>query len=56
MPKVESCNMLDDDCDGVADNGYDLMTDTRHCGVCNKLCSQPTAICCKGVCSRNCAK
>jgi hypothetical protein len=56
MPEVESCNELDDDCDGVVDNGYDLMIDTRHCGVCNKRCAQPTAICCKGVCSRNCAK
>ncbi len=56
MPKLESCNSLDDDCDGVVDNGYDLMTDTRHCGMCNKLCSQPTVICCKGVCSRNCAR
>jgi hypothetical protein len=53
-PKVEACNQLDDDCDGVVDNGYDLMSDTRHCGTCNKLCAQPTVICCKGVCSRNC--
>jgi hypothetical protein len=53
-PKVEACNELDDDCDGVIDNGYDLMSDTRHCGKCNTLCAQPTVVCCKGVCSRNC--
>jgi hypothetical protein len=54
MPQVESCNQADDDCDGVVDNGYDLMTDTRHCGVCNMRCTQPTSICCKGSCARNC--
>jgi hypothetical protein len=54
MPQVESCNEADDDCDGVIDNGYDLTTDTRHCGVCNMRCSQPTSICCKGTCARNC--
>jgi hypothetical protein len=53
-PKVEACNELDDDCDGLVDNGYDLMSDTRHCGKCNTLCAQPTVVCCKGVCSRNC--
>jgi hypothetical protein len=56
MPRVESCNEADDDCDGVIDNGYDLQSDTRHCGVCNMRCSQPTVICCKGVCARNCSK
>jgi hypothetical protein len=54
MPKVESCNEADDDCDGVIDNGYDLTTDTRHCGVCNMRCAQPTSICCRGTCTRNC--
>lgn len=56
MPQVESCNEADDDCDGVIDNGYDLTTDTRHCGVCNNRCAQPTSICCKGICARNCPK
>jgi hypothetical protein len=55
-PKVESCNEADDDCDGVIDNGYDLTTDTRHCGVCNLRCSQPTSICCNGTCARNCPR
>ncbi|MBN2573955.1 MAG: SUMF1/EgtB/PvdO family nonheme iron enzyme [Deltaproteobacteria bacterium] len=40
---VELCNGIDDDCDGVIDNGFDLSTDSRNCGACGIVCSAPTA-------------
>jgi hypothetical protein len=36
---VELCNYLDDDCDGVVDNGFDLTSDPDNCGVCGAACS-----------------
>ncbi|HYP89553.1 MAG TPA: MopE-related protein [Polyangiaceae bacterium] len=36
---VEVCNYLDDDCDGVVDNGFDLTSDAENCGVCGTACS-----------------
>src|SRR4051812_49181434 len=41
IPVVELCNQQDDDCDGVNDNGFDLNTDNRNCGVCGRGCSVP---------------
>ena len=35
---VELCNYVDDDCDGVVDNGFDLTTDPQNCGVCGHAC------------------
>ena len=40
----ELCNGIDDDCDGVIDNGFDLLTDSLNCGACGIVCSAPTAI------------
>ena len=40
---AELCNGIDDDCDGVIDNGFDLLTDSRNCGACGIVCSAPTA-------------
>jgi Notch 1 len=37
--KVETCNSVDDDCDGVVDDGFDLMTDERNCGRCGNACN-----------------
>ena len=39
----ELCNGIDDDCDGVIDNGFDLQTDSFNCGACGIVCSAPTA-------------
>lgn len=35
----ETCNRLDDDCDGVVDNGFDLQTDPENCGSCATRCA-----------------
>lgn len=35
----EVCNGVDDDCDGVVDNGFDLVNDPDHCGQCNLECN-----------------
>ncbi len=37
--ETEICNYLDDDCDGVVDDGFDLTTDADNCGVCGRACS-----------------
>ncbi|MBI4509974.1 MAG: SUMF1/EgtB/PvdO family nonheme iron enzyme [Deltaproteobacteria bacterium] len=34
----ETCNGLDDDCDGTPDEGFDLATDVNHCGGCGQKC------------------
>jgi hypothetical protein len=36
---LETCNTFDDDCDGTADDGFDLNTDEQHCGTCTTVCS-----------------
>lgn len=35
----ETCNGLDDDCDGFIDDGFDLQTDEANCGTCGVPCS-----------------
>ncbi|GAB5541708.1 MAG: hypothetical protein SangKO_014680 [Sandaracinaceae bacterium] len=35
---AESCNAVDDDCDGRIDEGFDLSTDPMNCGVCGRRC------------------
>lgn len=42
MPTIERCNVLDDDCDGQVDNGFDLATDQRNCGGCGVSCDAGT--------------
>ncbi len=34
-PKLEVCDHLDNDCDGVIDNGFDTNTDPLNCGDCS---------------------
>jgi hypothetical protein len=34
----ELCNQLDDDCDGVIDESFDLSSNVRHCGECDHSC------------------
>jgi hypothetical protein len=49
----EICNDIDDDCDGVIDNGFDLMSDPLNCGGCGNLCSAAGAVpgCVQGKCT-----
>ncbi len=35
---TDVCNMRDDDCDGVVDEGYNLGQDADHCGACGVSC------------------
>jgi len=35
----EICDSLDNDCDGVIDNGFDLTSNESHCGECNNICT-----------------
>jgi hypothetical protein len=52
-PTSEICDDLDNDCDGVTDEGFDKLSDARHCGGCNNVCNLPNAIngCTAGVCT-----
>jgi hypothetical protein len=36
---VEICDGLDNDCNGVIDDGFNLMSDPNNCGTCNRVCS-----------------
>ncbi len=51
-PSIEVCNGLDDDCDGVVDNGFDLKNDPLNCGTCGHVCDLKNAIggCTDGKC------
>lgn len=43
-PSPETCNGLDDDCDGVVDNGIDLSTSATDCGSCGHACGELTGV------------
>lgn len=51
-PAGEECNSVDDDCDGVIDEDFDLATDADHCGACGNRCGVPARDCCSGTCGR----
>lgn len=38
VPSTEICNEVDDDCDGVVDEGFDLTRDPENCGSCGNIC------------------
>jgi hypothetical protein len=42
-PTFEACDMKDNDCNGVVDNGYNLNTDPNNCGACGNICNLPNA-------------
>ncbi|MBO6938703.1 MAG: hypothetical protein JJ863_27290 [Deltaproteobacteria bacterium] len=39
LETTETCNGLDDDCDGTVDEETDLIMDTRNCGACGVTCA-----------------
>lgn len=45
----EECNTIDDDCDGLVDEGFNLATDTQNCGTCGIVCP-PGTTCVSGQC------
>ncbi|MFO0749097.1 MAG: MopE-related protein [Myxococcota bacterium] len=48
---AETCNELDDDCDGATDEDFDLTSDIDHCGDCGTACSRNhTTPTCDGSC------
>ncbi|MBI5489572.1 MAG: SUMF1/EgtB/PvdO family nonheme iron enzyme [Deltaproteobacteria bacterium] len=49
---LETCNGIDDDCDTIVDNGYNLATDVLNCGSCGNACNLPFAAetCTGGTC------
>lgn len=53
---VELCNALDDDCDGMVDEGFDLMADADHCGYCGNVCENAngSTACNAGTCRPVC--
>ena len=42
-PSIETCDSIDNDCDGTVDNGFDLKSDPNNCGVCGKKCDDGLA-------------
>jgi len=51
---VEACDGLDNNCNGVVDEGFDFLNDVNNCGGCNVTCSFPfaSATCQNGVCKQ----
>ena len=37
-PTDEICNLIDDDCDGTADEGISVLIDPDNCGACGAVC------------------
>lgn len=53
---IERCNEMDDDCDGMVDEGIDLLGDPENCGFCGNLCENPngSTACNAGTCRPVC--
>jgi hypothetical protein len=50
---VEVCDGIDNNCNGVVDEGYDFVNDENNCGGCNVTCAFPfaTATCVNSKCT-----
>ncbi|MFN0252082.1 MAG: MopE-related protein [Kofleriaceae bacterium] len=55
FPTFELCDAagLDQDCDGLPNNGYNTATDPQNCGGCGNVCNLPNAFegCAGGMCT-----
>jgi len=51
---VETCDGLDNDCNGTVDDGFDFKNDADNCGACNHRCFYPfaKATCVNGSCQQ----
>jgi hypothetical protein len=49
MTMLELCDGTDDDCDGMTDEPFDVMTDEANCGGCGNVCDAGLS-CCGGEC------
>jgi hypothetical protein len=56
IPTPEVCDEMDNDCDGTADNGFNLQMDPNNCGSCGNRCELLGAAgtCGAGMCSYVC--
>ena len=43
LPQAETCDNIDNDCNGIVDNGYDLSSDSKNCGACGVSCFYPNS-------------
>ncbi len=52
---VERCDLIDNDCDGTVDNGFDTQVDIGNCGRCGNVCQFPHTVprCTAGMCGFN---
>lgn len=53
VPSAEVCNGMDDDCDSMVDEGFDLDADEANCGACGRTCdfANATGECTAGECT-----
>ncbi len=51
-PMPEICNFIDDDCNGIVDDNFDVLTDINNCGACGNICPLPGPECIDGACFR----
>ena len=48
--EAETCDEVDNDCDGQVDEAFNLSTDEQNCGACGVMCVFSTNLCLAGQC------